>query len=199
MIRSRPPGGTLGRLRDRVTGSVWSLKRANLIGRDVACDVRFAGDPLVSSHHLQLLWDQGAWIARDLRSANGTWVDGGVLTPQADVALEHGSVVSIGGAATQQLVLEDAGPPSLFAVRLSDGLHQCAPPRRARHAAGRADRGPDGGPRRAAGGSYLRAHRAEHPPGLRAAARGAARATRRARPAAQACDHRRSGRPARSG
>jgi adenylate cyclase len=51
------------------------LKRELLIGRRESCDIvlRFAN---VSAHHCRLFLDGGYWYVKDLKSRNGTRVDG---------------------------------------------------------------------------------------------------------------------------
>jgi transcriptional regulator with GAF, ATPase, and Fis domain len=63
-------------------------------------------DPTVSKKHLSIRWDGEAWIARDLGSKNGSWVDGEELEGEAAIALSPGSVLRLGDAL---LVLEQAG------------------------------------------------------------------------------------------
>jgi hypothetical protein len=46
-----------------------------LIGRHEACDVVLAGNT-VSRHHARLVFRDGKWIVHDLRSTNGTTVNG---------------------------------------------------------------------------------------------------------------------------
>jgi adenylate cyclase len=52
------------------------LKRELLIGRRESCDIvlRFAN---VSAHHCRLFLDGGFWYVKDLKSRNGTRVNGG--------------------------------------------------------------------------------------------------------------------------
>lgn len=51
------------------------LKRKLLVGRREGCDIvlRFAN---VSAHHCQLSLEQGYWFVKDLKSRNGTKVNG---------------------------------------------------------------------------------------------------------------------------
>lgn len=46
------------------------------IGREVGCAVLLASDPTVSRNHAELTWNGSSWIARDLGSRNGLWVNG---------------------------------------------------------------------------------------------------------------------------
>jgi hypothetical protein len=46
-----------------------------IVGRSRGCDVVMT-EPTVSRHHLELRAVDGAWLAVDLRSSNGTWLLG---------------------------------------------------------------------------------------------------------------------------
>jgi hypothetical protein len=46
-----------------------------LIGRDAACEVHVIAGP-VSRRHAEVVFEQGQWIVRDLRSSNGLFADG---------------------------------------------------------------------------------------------------------------------------
>lgn len=52
-------------------------------------------DRTVSRHHAQISPDNGAWVIRDLRSANGTYVNGVRLGKEA-LRLKHGDQIKIG-------------------------------------------------------------------------------------------------------
>jgi pSer/pThr/pTyr-binding forkhead associated (FHA) protein len=54
----------------------WSGDRETLlIGRDPGCDIPLQEDT-VSRRHARLLFRDGTWIVQDLRSTNGTFVNG---------------------------------------------------------------------------------------------------------------------------
>ena len=50
-------------------------ERTIVVGRSRGCDVVMA-QPTVSRHHLELRGVDGAWLAVDLGSSNGTWLMG---------------------------------------------------------------------------------------------------------------------------
>ena len=50
-------------------------------------------DRTISRHHAELYPDNGAWVLRDLNSANGTYVNG---KPVTTVALRQGDVIQVG-------------------------------------------------------------------------------------------------------
>lgn len=113
----------MGLLRDPGLGKTWGLRKNNIIGRDAVSDVRMPPHrDLVSDRHLQLRWLRGEWMLSDLRSTNGTWVNGRVLTPGNEVVLKEGAKISLPGV-SQPLELVDAGPPDLFAVHVATGAH----------------------------------------------------------------------------
>lgn len=53
------------------------------IGREVGCGVLLAQDGVVSRNHAELAWDGSGWVARDLGSRNGLWVNGVQVTEHA--------------------------------------------------------------------------------------------------------------------
>jgi len=46
------------------------------IGREVGCAINLAWDTVVSRHHAEILWNGTGWVARDLGSTNGLWING---------------------------------------------------------------------------------------------------------------------------
>ncbi len=70
-----------------LTDGVW------FIGRDPACEIRL-DFPEVSARHALLNVSQGAALIKDLRSANGTYINGEMLTDE--VRLGGGDVIQIG-------------------------------------------------------------------------------------------------------
>jgi membrane-bound lytic murein transglycosylase D len=62
------------------------------VGREQDCEVQVA-DPKVSRRHLEVSFQQGRWLIRDLGSANGTFVRGGRVE---SVAVEDALTVSLG-------------------------------------------------------------------------------------------------------
>lgn len=84
MLRSRsdppvaaPPVPTL---RLVGPGVEQTLSEPVIIGRDPGCDICLDGVARVSRRHVRLYPEDGAWHAEDLRSANGTFLDGERLT-----------------------------------------------------------------------------------------------------------------------
>lgn len=105
---SRPRIGSLSRLRARLVRAVagttrepppsllaldWSGHQAELvIGRNQSCDVVLS-DPSVSRLHARLVFRDHKWIVQDLRSTNGTIVNG---TPVGRCELRPGDLLVLG-------------------------------------------------------------------------------------------------------
>jgi hypothetical protein len=80
-----------------------------MLGRSRDCDCVLT-DPTVSRRHASLRYRDGTWWLRDLRSSNGTCVNGCRVVDEVEV--RAGDRVSF-GAATYRL-----GPPASFRARL---------------------------------------------------------------------------------
>lgn len=70
-------------------------------------------DPMVSGRHMQLLWRDNAWWLQDLKSTNGTMVDGRLVR---EVQLRPGSEISVGNTRMVLFVTDDEpqGSPGGF-------------------------------------------------------------------------------------
>ena len=66
-----------------------------LIGRSTAATVE-ARSPLVSREHLELVYDGRHWMAQDLGTANGTFIDGRPIASRTPVELRPGLVLMLG-------------------------------------------------------------------------------------------------------
>jgi len=107
-IRLRVEGGDIVDPPQRITGDV-------TLGRAPDCDLVFK-DAIISSHHASLTWENGKWWVQDLRSRNGTYLNGKPVTrtllpPTAKVQLaKNGPVLHlevelpIGGGAEQTII-----------------------------------------------------------------------------------------------
>ena len=73
-----------------------------IVGRGEECEIRIDSDQ-VSRHHVRLRQDNGRWYVRDLRSSNGSWVNGKRL--QREMRLREGTELRI---ADHVLVFHDA-------------------------------------------------------------------------------------------
>ncbi len=63
-----------------------------LLGRQADCSV-VLDDLAASGHHAELRWERGAWVLTDLKSSNGTSVNGREIT---SVTLRNGDLIEIG-------------------------------------------------------------------------------------------------------
>ncbi|MCS7050578.1 MAG: FHA domain-containing protein [Thermomicrobium sp.] len=74
-------------------GTRLPLEPVTVIGRHPSCTIRL-DDSFVSTEHAQLTWEHGRWWIADLKSTNGTRVNGRPVT--APTGLRYGDVIEIG-------------------------------------------------------------------------------------------------------
>jgi hypothetical protein len=74
-------------------GTRLPLEPVTVIGRHLSCTVRL-DDAFISTEHAQLTWEQGRWWITDLKSTNGTRVNGKPVT--APTGLRYGDVIELG-------------------------------------------------------------------------------------------------------
>ncbi|OGO16564.1 MAG: hypothetical protein A2Z14_04315 [Chloroflexi bacterium RBG_16_48_8] len=79
----------IGRV-DRASGVV-----PKVLGVDLT-DLEDIEGPSVSRRHAQVLFRNGDYLIQDLRSTNGTTINGQLLPPQIRLTLHHGDKVQIG-------------------------------------------------------------------------------------------------------
>ncbi len=82
------PGGTGLR-----PGTRLPLEPVTVIGRHPNCTIRL-DDAFISAEHAQLTWEHGRWWITDLKSTNGTRVNGRPVT--APTGLRFGDVIELG-------------------------------------------------------------------------------------------------------
>ncbi|WP_448576644.1 FHA domain-containing protein [Thermomicrobium sp.] len=99
-VTSGEEGGPPGHLIVQAPGSTGlrpgtrlPLEPVTVIGRHPSCTVRL-DDAFVSTEHAQLTWEQGRWWITDLKSTNGTRVNGKPVT--APTGLRYGDVIEVG-------------------------------------------------------------------------------------------------------
>lgn len=115
----RAPGIRLcavGTLLHASSGRRIPLAARTIAGRSVACGLRVEAR-LASKEHALLSWSGRSWSIRDLDSTNGTYVDEVCLPPGGQRGLKAGARLAF-GSAEDVWVVEDDGPPSLFAIEL---------------------------------------------------------------------------------
>jgi pSer/pThr/pTyr-binding forkhead associated (FHA) protein len=94
-MASRVPTASLEIVRGKFSGASFQIERAVCsIGRGEENDVR-TRDDTVSTTHATLLRKQGSWFVVDLRSMNGTFVDGSRVSGERE--LHPGACVRVGG------------------------------------------------------------------------------------------------------
>lgn len=80
---------------DTATGVSYTLKAETVIGR-TAGDILLSDDRRVSSRHCRLLMAATGPLIEDLKSSNGTLVNGAKLTPGQAMSLAPGARITIG-------------------------------------------------------------------------------------------------------
>lgn len=74
-------------------GQVLELDPVTVIGRDRRATIPVEHS-FVSSEHAQISWEEGQWWVADLRSTNGTYVNGSRIT--VSTALHPGDQIQVG-------------------------------------------------------------------------------------------------------
>jgi DNA-binding response OmpR family regulator len=92
----------------------WPLAEETVIGRDPACDISLA-DRLVSRRHAVIRRTADGFVAADLGSKNGTWLNGAPLGAPARLA--DGDQLSIAARFTLYFVDSEATAPLVFDAR----------------------------------------------------------------------------------
>lgn len=87
-LRVEDPGKT-----NLYAGQVFELEPVSVIGRDRRATIPVEHS-FVSSEHSQISWEEGQWWASDLRSTNGTYINGSRIT--VGTALQPGDQIQVG-------------------------------------------------------------------------------------------------------
>jgi pSer/pThr/pTyr-binding forkhead associated (FHA) protein len=131
-VAKRVPTASLEIVRGRFAGACFQVERAVCsMGRGEENDIRIRDDT-VSLTHATLLRKRGAWFVVDLRSMNGTYVDGSRVSGERE--LHPGARLRLGGVelAFRAIEVEEqlpAEPPRPgFWARVRDLLGIFAPP-----------------------------------------------------------------------
>lgn len=74
-------------------GQVLALEPVSVIGRDRRATISI-DHSFVSAEHTQISWEGGQWWASDLRSTNGTYINGSRIN--VSTALQPGDQIQIG-------------------------------------------------------------------------------------------------------
>jgi hypothetical protein len=75
-------------------GEVYDLEPVTVIGRHPRATI-LVDSTFISSEHAQLTWDQDRWWVTDLRSTNGTFVNGQQI--RVATGIRPGDTVELGG------------------------------------------------------------------------------------------------------
>jgi pSer/pThr/pTyr-binding forkhead associated (FHA) protein len=131
-VASRAPTASLEIVRGQFAGASFHVERAVCsLGRGEENDVRIRDDT-VSLTHATLLRKRGAWFVVDLRSMNGTFVDGSRVSGERE--LHPGACVRLGGVELVFRAIDGdlvaAAEPARAGLwsRLKDLLRSVAPP-----------------------------------------------------------------------
>ena len=135
-VASRPLTASLEIVRGPFAGASFQVERAVCsIGRGEENDVRIRDDT-VSLSHATLLRKQGVWFVVDLRSRNGTFVDGSRVSGERE--LHAGARVRVGAVELVFRAIESSArahvepPRHGIWSRLRDFLRSAGPPSSAR-------------------------------------------------------------------
>lgn len=79
-------------------GEVFDLEPVTVIGRHPRATIR-VDSTFISSEHAQLSWEQDRWWVTDLRSTNGTYVNGSQI--RVPTGIRAGDSVELGGVRFQ--------------------------------------------------------------------------------------------------
>ena len=118
--RPRPTKGTPGRYQASVVilegyaeGMEYPIKKTYaVIGRSRNAAVTLK-DPLVSREHAAIVFNEDAFILKDLDSTNGTYMGGELIT---ESELSHGDKFHIGNTVLQ-FILQDSGKDRTYEIR----------------------------------------------------------------------------------
>lgn len=81
-------------------GQILQLDPVTVIGRDRRATIPVEHS-FVSAEHTQIAWEDGRWVASDLQSTNGTYVNGQRIT--VSTALQPDDVIHIGDVSLRML------------------------------------------------------------------------------------------------
>jgi len=76
-------------------GRTLTVRPGDLLGREGVGKSEFADRPTVSRRHARIMCDGGRWTIEDLRSKNGTWVNGKRLEEGKPCPVGRGDILSL--------------------------------------------------------------------------------------------------------
>lgn len=124
----RPPSPTSKNVPERYSASIviiegyaegmeYPIEKAyTVIGRDKNADIAIK-DELVSRQHVAIIYAEGRFFLKDLKSTNGVFMRGKRVE---QARIQHRDTFRIGDT-TIQFVLEDTGAGKVYEIRDEDG------------------------------------------------------------------------------
>lgn len=97
------------------------LQPEHLVGRSPQCTLQLAPG-YVSAQHALIRWNGNSWRLLDRGSRNGTHLNGKLIEPGRDVALEQGAVIAFGHP-NERWALVDVSAPQPGVVCLETGVY----------------------------------------------------------------------------
>src|SRR6478752_1912284 len=97
------------------------LQPEHLVGRSPQCTLQLAPG-YVSAQHALIRWNGSSWRLLDRGSRNGTHLDGKLVEPGQDVALQQGAVIAFGHP-NERWALVDVSAPEPCVVCLDTGVY----------------------------------------------------------------------------
>jgi FHA domain-containing protein len=115
------PGSSTGTIQEAATGRTCTIEPDYIVGRaPPPATCLLIDKPYVSGVHATLRWIGDGWVARDLGSRNGTYVDGERLGSGDERKLRLGARIGF-GTPSEVWVLIDDSPPKVMAVPVAGG------------------------------------------------------------------------------
>jgi len=109
----------MAQLREMNGGRAAVLQPEHLVGRSPQCTLQLA-PAYVSAQHALIRWNGAGWRLLDRGSRNGTHLNGKLVEPGQDVALELGAVIAFGHP-NERWTLVDVSAPQPSAMRVDTG------------------------------------------------------------------------------
>src|SRR3954469_6341623 len=100
------------------------LQPEHLVGRSPQCTLQLSPG-YVSAQHALIRWNGNSWRLLDRGSRNGTHLNGKLVEPGKDVALEQGAVIAFGHP-NERWALVDVSAPQPGVVCLDTGAYSPA-------------------------------------------------------------------------
>jgi hypothetical protein len=114
-------GDSRGTIQEAATGRTCTIEPDYIVGRaPPPATCLHINEPYVSGVHATLRWVGDGWVARDLGSRNGTYVEGERLASGEEKKLALGARVGFGSLSDVWVLIDDS-PPKVMAVPVAGG------------------------------------------------------------------------------